>query len=92
MFCSIAQYNIVFNIDTDAELHLIIIFYLFIIIFFCLFVRSFARSNLTIVNHASFPDLSISFEQPNYIVSEDDGTITVGVVVIGSTSLTLEFG
>ncbi|XP_028399458.1 uncharacterized protein LOC114522881 [Dendronephthya gigantea] len=36
--------------------------------------------------------LFISFEQPNYIVSENDGTITVGVVVTGSTSLTLEFG
>jgi hypothetical protein len=36
--------------------------------------------------------LFISFEQPNYIVSEDDGTITVGLTLTGSTALTLEFG
>ena len=36
--------------------------------------------------------LIIAFEQRDYVVSEDDGTITVGVTVVGSTDLTLQFG
>ncbi|CAB4019475.1 partial, partial [Paramuricea clavata] len=48
-----------------------------------------SSSSITILDDDA---LFISFEQPNYIVSEDDGTITVGVTVTGSTALTLEFG
>lgn len=36
--------------------------------------------------------LTVSFERPNYIVTEGDGIVKIGVLVTGSTDLTLVAG
>ena len=46
-------------------------------------------SNMTL---CSFLELTVSFERPNYIVTEGDGIVKIGVLVTGSTDLTLVAG
>ena len=46
-------------------------------------------SNMTL---CSFLELTVSFERPNYIVTEGDEIVKIGVLVTGSTDLTLVAG
>ena len=58
-------------------------------------------SNMTLYSYVAirfqyssniFLALTVSFERPNYIVTEGDGIVKIGVLVTGSTDLTLVAG